>query len=122
MKFDLGDTEYTTGLLLAVFLLNALLAWWLAPIDGLMVAVVVTFIMSLLVFPLALPVYFLQVLALHILLYLLGQIYEKAVLAERQAFGLAERLMEDPGQQGPAQAEIHQRQPKKSCTASCNRL
>lgn len=122
MKFDLGDTEYTAGLLLAVFLINALLAWWFVPIDGLIVAVVATFIMSLLVFPLALPVYFLQGLALHIFLYLLGQIYEKTVLAQRQAFGLAERLMEDPGQQGPAQAEIHQRQPKKSCTAFCNRL
>ena len=81
MKFDLGDTEYTTGLLLAVFLLNTLLAWWFVPIDGLIVAVVVTFIMSLLVFPLTLPVYFLQSLALHIFLYLLGQIYEKTVLA-----------------------------------------
>ena len=98
MKFDLGDTEYTAGLLLAVFLINALLAWWFVPIDGLILAVVATFIMSLLVFPLALPVYFLQGLALHILLYLLGQIYEKTVLAQPQAFSLAERLMEDPGQ------------------------
>ena len=63
MKFGLGDTEYTDSLLLA---------WWFVPIDGLILAVVVIFIMSLLVFPLAMPVYFLQYLALHILLYLLG--------------------------------------------------
>ena len=68
MQFDLGDTGYTDSLLLA---------WWFVPIDGLILAVVVIFIMSLLVFPLAMPVYFLKYLALHILLYLLGQIYEK---------------------------------------------
>ena len=63
------------------------------PIDGLILAVVAIFIMSLLVFPLAIPVYFLQYLALHILLYLLGQIYEKTVLAKRQTPGFAERLL-----------------------------
>ena len=92
MKSGLGDTEYTDGLLLAR---------WFVPIDGLILAVVVI-IMSLLVFPLAMPVYFLQYLALHILLYLLGQIYEKTVLAKRQMPGFAERLLEDPGQPGVA--------------------
>lgn len=93
MQFDLGDTEYTDGLLLAR---------WFAPIDGLILAVVVIFIMSLLVFPLAMPVYFLQYLALHILWYLLGQIYEKTVLAKRQTPGFVERLLEDPSQPGVA--------------------
>ena len=93
MQFGLGDTEYTDSLLLA---------WWFVPIDGLILAVVVIFIMSLLVFPLAIPVYFLQYLALHILLYLLGQIYEKTVLAKRQTLGFVERLLEDPGQPGVA--------------------
>ena len=93
MQFGLGDTEYTDSLLLA---------WWFVPIDGLILAVVVIFIMSLLVFSLAIPVYFLQYLALHILLYLLGQIYEKTLLAKRQTLGFVERLLEDPGQPGVA--------------------
>ena len=93
MKFGLGDTEYTDGLLLAR---------WFVPIDGLILAVVVIFITSLLVFPLAMPVYFLQYLALHILLYLLGQIYEKTVLAKRQTSGFSERLLEDLDQPGVA--------------------
>ena len=89
MQFDLGDTEYTDSLLLA---------WWFVPIDGLILAVVVIFIMSLLVFPLAITVYFLQYLALYVLLYLLGQMYEKTALAKRQTLGFVERLLEDPGQ------------------------